>query len=132
MFNLEIKTNGEWWLKATYPTEAEAIEAGVSDIYFNANCEDARVQWANLPEPTDKNDWNPKGRWSDYPSHISSGSGAGLACLVVRPMNIYKDRELAERMATLKTAEAISHNLDITYEAKPISNGWYKVQAKAN
>lgn len=47
-------------------------------------------------------------------------------------MNTYNSQDLAERMAILKTAEALSHNLDITYEAKPIGNGWFKVQARTN
>lgn len=47
-------------------------------------------------------------------------------------MNFYKSQDLAERMATLKTAEALSWGLALEYEAVLISNGWYCVKAKAD
>ena len=43
-------------------------------------------------------------------------------------MNIYKNQDLAERMATLKTAEALSHRLAVTYKAVRLANGWWKVK----
>jgi hypothetical protein len=43
-------------------------------------------------------------------------------------MNFYKSQDEAERMATLKTAEALSHGLAITYKAVSHKSGWFKVQ----
>jgi hypothetical protein len=43
-------------------------------------------------------------------------------------MNFYNNQDLAERMAILKTAEALSWGLALEYHAVKMANGWYAVK----